>query len=187
MSVNLSGSQLQDADLVERVAAILARTSIDPATLVLEMTETVLVADPGSEAVLQDLQRLGVRLAIDDFGTGYASISYLRRFAVDVLKIDREFTAAVGTPQGVALLGGIAQLGRSLGLELVAEGIEREEQAELVRQAGCDMGQGFLFARPSAPAEAEALLRSHGSRRQRSAAMEAPAGSGAAWGSASKH
>ena len=167
MSVNLSGSQLQDAELVERVAAILTRTSIDPATLVLEMTETVLVADPGSEAVLRDLQRLGVRLAIDDFGTGYASISYLRRFAVDVLKIDREFTAAVGTPQGVALLGGIAQLGRSLGLELVAEGIELELQAEIARQAGCELGQGYLFARPAAADQAGALLRERSGRRRR--------------------
>jgi EAL domain-containing protein (putative c-di-GMP-specific phosphodiesterase class I) len=185
--VNLSGSQLHDGHLVDHVAGILQRTGIDPESLILEMTETILVADPGAEQVLRELQRLGVRLAIDDFGTGYASISYLRRFAVDVLKIDREFTAAVGTAQGVALLGGIAQLGRSLGLELVAEGIEREEQAELVRQAGCDMGQGFLFARPSGPQEAEALLRSHGSRRQRSAAIEAAAGSRAAWGSAPKH
>ena len=187
VSVNLSGSQLHDGHLVDHVAGILQRTGIDPESLILEMTETILVADPGAEQVLRELQRLGVRLAIDDFGTGYASISYLRRFAVDVLKIDREFTAAVGTAQGVALLGGIAQLGRSLGLELVAEGIEREEQAELVRQAGCDMGQGFLFARPSGPQEAEALLRSHGSRRQRSAAIEAAAGSRAAWGSAPKH
>jgi EAL domain-containing protein (putative c-di-GMP-specific phosphodiesterase class I) len=140
------------------VGGILERTGIDPRSLVLEMTETILVEDPGSENVLRELQALGVRLAIDDFGTGYASISYLRRFAVDVLKIDREFTDAVETPQGSALLSGIAHLGRSLGLELVAEGIERPEQAELVRLAGCDLGQGFLFARPMEAEAATALL-----------------------------
>jgi len=126
------------------------------------MTETILVADPGAERVLRELQNLGVRLAIDDFGTGYASISYLRRFAVDILKIDREFTDAVDTAEGTALLGGITQLGRSLGLELVAEGIERPRQAELVRNAGCDLGQGFLFARPAPPEDAAALLRPGG-------------------------
>jgi diguanylate cyclase (GGDEF)-like protein len=162
VAVNLSGSQLQDGHVIDHVAGILERTGIDPRSLILEMTETILVEDPGSENVLRDLQALGVRLAIDDFGTGYASISYLRRFAVDVLKIDREFTDAVETPQGSALLSGIAHLGRSLGLELVAEGIERPEQAELVRLAGCDLGQGFLFARPMGPKEATALLRPPG-------------------------
>ena len=158
VTVNLSGSQLQDGHVIEHVAGILEQTGIDPRSLVLEMTETILVEDPGSENVLRELQALGVRLAIDDFGTGYASISYLRRFAVDVLKIDREFTDAVETPQGSALLSGIAHLGRSLGLELVAEGIERPEQAELVRLAGCDLGQGFLFARPMEAEAATALL-----------------------------
>ena len=162
VSVNLSGSQLHDGHVVEHVSAILERTGLDPRTLILEMTETILVADPGAELVLRELQNLGVRLAIDDFGTGYASISYLRRFAVDILKIDREFTDAVDTAQGTALLGGITQLGRSLGLELVAEGIERPRQAELVRNAGCDLGQGFLFARPAPPEEAAALLRPGG-------------------------
>ena len=162
VAVNLSGSQLQDGHVIDHVAGVLERTGIDPGSLILEMTETILVEDPGSENVLRELQALGVRLAIDDFGTGYASISYLRRFRVDVLKIDREFTDAVETPQGAALLGGIAHLGRSLGLELVAEGIERSEQAELVRLAGCDLGQGFLFARPMEAEEATALLRPPG-------------------------
>jgi EAL domain-containing protein (putative c-di-GMP-specific phosphodiesterase class I) len=173
MSVNLSGLQLRDGHIVEHVADILARVAIDPSTLILEMTETVLVADPSAESLLRELQGLGVRLAIDDFGTGYASISYLRRFAVDVLKIDREFTAAVGTPQGVALLGGIAQLGRSLGLELVAEGVELEIQAEIARQAGCDMAQGFLFARPTGPDQAGALLRDRVVGRRRSPMLRA--------------
>ena len=118
----------------------------------------MLVADPGAAAVLEGLKRLGVRLAIDDFGTGYASISYLRRFAVDVLKIDREFTDGVETTDGAALLGGIVQLGRSLGLTIVAEGIERPEQLARIRASGCDLGQGYYFARPADADAATALL-----------------------------
>jgi diguanylate cyclase (GGDEF)-like protein len=162
VSVNLSGRQLQDDHLADHVAEVLRETGIEPRSLILEMTETVLVTDPSAESVIRQLQRLGVRLAIDDFGTGYASISYLRRFPVDILKIDREFTDAVTTTQGAALLGGIAQLGRSLGLELVAEGIERAEQVRLVQAAGCDLGQGYLFARPEGADAALALLRRGG-------------------------
>ncbi len=153
VAVNLSGRQLQDARLVERVRQVLHRTTIDPVSLILEVTETVLVAESSAEATLLRLKGLGVRLAIDDFGTGYSSISYLRRFPVDILKIDMEFTREVETAAGQALFGGIVQLGRSLGLEMTAEGIERAAQADRVVAAGCDRGQGFLFARP-APAKA---------------------------------
>ena len=113
------------------------------------MTETILVADPTAESMLFRLKALGVRLAIDDFGTGYSSISYLRRFPVDILKIDREFTKEVESPEGEALLRGIVQLGRSMGLELVAEGIERRAQVARIAAAGCDQGQGYFFARPT--------------------------------------
>jgi diguanylate cyclase (GGDEF)-like protein len=174
VSVNLSGRQLQDDHLVERVIDVLRITGIEPDRLILEMTETVLVADPGAESIIRQLQRLGVRLAIDDFGTGYASISYLRRFAVDILKIDREFTNAVGTRQGAALLGGITQLGRSLGLEMVAEGIERPDQARRVRQAGCELGQGYLFARPAPPEEAIAVLHRTGRFARRAVRASLP-------------
>ncbi|MCI0347559.1 MAG: bifunctional diguanylate cyclase/phosphodiesterase, partial [Chloroflexi bacterium] len=158
LAVNLSGAQLQGEGLISRVADVLRRTRIPPESLTLEVTETMLVADPNAAAVLAGLKRLGVRLAIDDFGTGYASISYLRRFAVDVLKIDREFTDGVETADGAALLGGIVQLGRSLGLTIVAEGIERPGQLARIRASGCDLGQGYYFARPAAADAATALL-----------------------------
>jgi EAL domain-containing protein (putative c-di-GMP-specific phosphodiesterase class I) len=148
VSVNLSGAQLQGDALVGQVAATLAATGIAPEALTLEVTETMLVADPGAVAVLERLKGLGVRVAIDDFGTGYASISYLRRFPVDILKIDREFTDDLETADAAALLGGIVHLGRSLGLTIIAEGIERPTQLVRIREAGCDLGQGYLFAIP---------------------------------------
>jgi len=159
LAVNLSGAQLHGDDLVPRVAEVLRRTRITPNSLTLEVTETMLVADPGAAGTLEALKRLGVRLAIDDFGTGYASISYLRRFAVDILKIDREFTDDVETADGLALLGGIAQLGLSLGLTIVAEGIERPNQLARIAATGCNLGQGYLFARPGDAVEATRLLR----------------------------
>ncbi len=123
----------------------------EPASLILEVTESVLVAEPAAEAMLRQLKAVGVRLAIDDFGTGYSSLSYLRRFPIDILKIDLEFTNEIETPEGEALFGGIVQLGRSLGLEIIAEGIERAVQRDLVTASTCDKGQGYLFARPQAP------------------------------------
>jgi EAL domain-containing protein (putative c-di-GMP-specific phosphodiesterase class I) len=124
---------------------------VTPSSLTLEVTESVLVAEPAAEAMLRQLKAVGVRLAIDDFGTGYSSLSYLRRFPIDILKIDLEFTNEIETPEGEALFGGIVQLGRSLGLEIIAEGIERAVQRDLVTRSTCDKGQGFLFARPQAP------------------------------------
>ncbi|HEY7735288.1 MAG TPA: bifunctional diguanylate cyclase/phosphodiesterase [Candidatus Limnocylindrales bacterium] len=162
VSVNLSGRQLQDPRLVAHVRDVLGTTGIDPASLIIEVTETSLVADPSSEAQLRRLKDLGVRLAIDDFGTGYASISYLRRFPVDILKIDREFTSDVASADGSALLAGIVQLGRSLGLETVAEGIEHPEQRVRIAAILCDQGQGFLFARPAPRDEVSRLLATRG-------------------------
>jgi diguanylate cyclase (GGDEF)-like protein len=159
VSVNLSGRQLQDPSLVGDVRRVLERTGIAPASLVLEMTETVLVADPASESTLARLKALGVRLAIDDFGTGYSSISYLRRFPVDILKIDREFIKEVESREGQALLRGIVQLGRSLGLTLIAEGIERSAQLARITETSCEQGQGFLFGRPTESSGIAKLLQ----------------------------
>ena len=158
MAVNLSGRQLESASLFGHVRHALRRNGIAPATLILEVTETVLLADPTAVAKLEGLKTLGVRLAIDDFGTGYSSISYLRRFPVDILKIDREFTDGADSPGGLKLMRGIAQLGRMVGLELIAEGIERAEQIGPIVEAGCFAGQGFLFARPVEAAAITALL-----------------------------
>src|ERR1700716_3619012 len=138
LAVNVSGRQLQDAGLVDHVRQALDRSGIDPSCLILEMTESILVAEPAAEGMLRQLKAIGVRLAIDDFGTGYSSISYLRRFPIDIMKIDMEFTREIETPEGEALFGGIVQLGRSLGLEIVAEGIERAVQRDLVTRSTCD-------------------------------------------------
>jgi EAL domain-containing protein (putative c-di-GMP-specific phosphodiesterase class I) len=151
VAVNVSGSQLQDAGLVEDVRRAILESGIEPSSLILEVTESVLVAEPAAEAMLRQLKGTGVRLAIDDFGTGYSSLSYLRRFPIDIMKIDMEFTKEIETPEGEALFGGIVQLGRSLGLTIVAEGIERSAQRDLVTRSTCDHGQGYLFARPQAP------------------------------------
>ncbi|HEY8818436.1 MAG TPA: EAL domain-containing protein [Candidatus Limnocylindrales bacterium] len=148
LAVNLSGRQLESSSLYGHVRQALTRNHIAPATLILEVTETVLLADPTAVDKLERLKTLGVRLAIDDFGTGYSSISYLRRFPVDILKIDREFIDGADSPDGLKLLRGIAQLGRLVGLELIAEGIERFEQIAPIVEAGCVSGQGYLLARP---------------------------------------
>ena len=165
VSVNLSGRQLQDPSLVDHVQGVLARSGVRPSSLIVEVTETSLVTDPSAEVHLRALKDLGVRLAIDDFGTGYASISYLRRFPVDILKIDREFTSDVGSIEGSALLGGIVQLGRSLGLEIVAEGIEEPDQRVRVAATSCDQGQGYLFARPAPFDDVTRLLAAEATAR----------------------
>ena len=151
LAVNVSGRQFQDTRLVDDVRQALDASGILPSSLILEMTESILITEPRAAAMLRELKAIGVRLAIDDFGTGYSSISYLRRFPIDILKIDREFTKEIETTAGEALFGGIVQLGRSLGLEIVAEGIERQVQRDLVTRSTCDKGQGYLFARPQAP------------------------------------
>jgi diguanylate cyclase (GGDEF)-like protein len=180
VSVNLSARQLHSARLVEEVREAIRLAGIAPSSLVLEVTESIL-ADETAEVILRDLKGLGVRLAVDDFGTGYSSISYLRRFPIDILKIDREFTRDLASDEGLALFGGIVQLGHALGLETVAEGIEQPIQAQRAAQASCDCGQGYLFAIPG-PAE-EIQLRSvtlegspGGRRVRRPASVPAPDG-----------
>jgi diguanylate cyclase (GGDEF)-like protein/PAS domain S-box-containing protein len=145
INVNLSAKQLQHPGIVEDVRAALDASGLDPAQLVLELTESVLLED-GEVAVerLHALKALGVRLALDDFGTGFSSLSYLSRLPVDILKLDRSFLRD-GAP---ALTAGIVGLGAALQLAVVAEGIETEDQWYALQALGCDYGQGFLFARP---------------------------------------
>ena len=146
MSVNLSAKQLQTESIVSDVAEALEVSGLDPTTLVLEITETVMMTDSDiAIARLNELKELGVRIALDDFGTGYSSLSYLSRFPVDILKMDRSFLSGDGE---ATLAAAIIAIGDRLGLEVVAEGIEREEQSDSLRQLGCELGQGFLFARP---------------------------------------
>src|SRR5581483_10691488 len=127
--------------------------------LTLELTESVLVAaGERVERRLAALKRRGVQIALDDFGTGYASLAYLQRLPVDVVKIDRSFTAKIDTGDAdLALLRGIVGLGKALGLQLVAEGIERDTQEEIVQALGCDGAQGFYFGRPEQESLAEPL------------------------------
>jgi diguanylate cyclase (GGDEF)-like protein/PAS domain S-box-containing protein len=163
IAVNLSARQLQHSGIVDEVRAALAAAGLAPQSLVLEITETAIMEqlDPAI-TILTELRRLGVRLALDDFGTGYSSLSYLQRLPVDILKIDRSFVAGVAkSTEDSALARGILTLGQTLGLETVAEGIETAEQLAALRELGCQLGQGYLFARPLEPAAVDALLERH--------------------------
>ena len=158
MSVNLSARQFREHDIVATIRAILAETGLPPATLTLEITESGLMRRTGATiARLEALRSLGVHLAIDDFGTGYSSLSYLERFPIDILKIDRTFVSSVGDVIS-PIARAIVDLGRTLGLQVIAEGIEHLDQARSLAALGCRYGQGYLYARPMRPAAIEALL-----------------------------
>jgi diguanylate cyclase (GGDEF)-like protein/PAS domain S-box-containing protein len=148
MSVNLSVKQLQSETIVDDVRSALEQSGLVPEALVLEVTETVLLVDAEVAAARLDaLKALGARIAMDDFGTGYSSLGYLSRLPVDILKIDRSFLAADGAGAS-GLAGAIIAIGERLGLEVVAEGIEFEDQIKILQALGCELGQGFLFAKP---------------------------------------
>jgi diguanylate cyclase (GGDEF)-like protein/PAS domain S-box-containing protein len=147
MSVNLSVKQLQSDSVVDDVKRALDDTGLDPASLVLEVTETVMLADADMAVTrLHELKALGVRIAMDDFGTGYSSLSYLSRLPVDILKMDRSFLG--GSIDDSGLAAAIMAIGERLGLEVVAEGIERPDQIDSLQNLGFELGQGFLFGRP---------------------------------------
>lgn len=160
VSVNLSGRQIADQGIAIDVGRILEATALDPRSLILEITESVLIEDSDATmTTLRALNTLGVRLAIDDFGTGYSSLSYLRQFPIDVLKIDRSFVASLdGSTDSTALVRSILDLSTRLRLDTVAEGIETTEQRDVLRDLGARHGQGYLFARPMAAAEMRRLL-----------------------------
>jgi diguanylate cyclase (GGDEF)-like protein len=161
VAVNVSGRQLDhDTDLVADVQAALTASGLKPHMLTLEITETMLMRDATrSAAQLHDLKRLGVRVAIDDFGTGYCSLAYLQQFPVDALKIDRSFINGIASsPEAGALIHTLVQLGKTLGIETYAEGIEERSQLQHLQREQCDSGQGYLFARPLSPEALEALL-----------------------------
>jgi diguanylate cyclase (GGDEF)-like protein/PAS domain S-box-containing protein len=147
VSVNVSPRQLQQPDFVAQVRAALEDNGLEPSCLVVEITESAIM-ETGAAAILRALKDLGVRLAMDDFGTGYSSLAHLRRFPLDVIKVDRSFVAGLGDGQGSSIAGAIVSLAHALGLRTVAEGIEDDEQRRAVMALGCDVGQGFLFARP---------------------------------------
>jgi EAL domain-containing protein (putative c-di-GMP-specific phosphodiesterase class I) len=168
MSVNVSGRQVAEPGFVEVVAEALRKTGLAPDRLVLEFTENVLIEDSAqSAATLAQLKALGVRLAIDDFGTGFSSLGYLRRFPIDVLKIDRSFIASLSAGHETrAVVDAILRLGETLHLETVAEGIEEADQVADLRQMGATFGQGHFFARPIPADDISAMLAAEASGKQ---------------------
>ena len=162
ISVNLSTRQLLEPDLIERVVEVLRESTLHPSALVLEITEGALMQDMEQTSLkLHALRDVGARLALDDFGTGSSSLGHLRKFPIDVLKIDKSFVDGVAEPgsEAAALVRAILELARTLRLSTVAEGIELPEQHELLAAAGCDWAQGYLFAKPMPPEQLEEILR----------------------------
>ena len=160
VAINISGSELGDPRLVADIERILASSNVPASWLHLEITETALVHDvEGAAEGLRRLRELGVKLAIDDFGTGESSLGHLHRFAIDVLKIDRVFLHRLERhDRGHLLIDGIVELAHRLDIVTVAEGIETHAQAAILRDSGCDLAQGYLFARPCRPDVVEQLL-----------------------------
>jgi diguanylate cyclase (GGDEF)-like protein/PAS domain S-box-containing protein len=150
VGVNVSAVQLREPGFPAQVAAVLARTGVAPGDVVLELTESVFAGGEQVAGALRALRGLGVALSVDDFGTGYSSLSYLRNLEVDSVKIDRSFVAGLGEgPRDAALVRSIVELGHALGLTLVAEGVEDAVQERFLRDAGCDLAQGWRFGRPA--------------------------------------
>src|SRR5215212_9692080 len=162
MSVNLSGKQLMQPDLIERIEEVLHESQINPWHLKLEITETVVMENPELAAVtLAKLRGLGLRLSIDDFGTGYSSLSYLNRFPVDTLKIDRSFVTSMNeTDDSSQIVKTIITLAGNLGMQVVAEGVETEEQLEQLRSLKCQYAQGFYFSKPLEVIDADLFVLS---------------------------
>lgn len=161
IGVNISGKQLQQSGFPAEVRKVLEESGLPPKSLVLEMTESVLMDDTdGSVRALAELKEMGIRIAIDDFGTGYSSLSYLHRFPVDILKIDRSFVERLsGTHAEESLVQSIVQLAQTLHLETIAEGIEDHGQLLALRRLGCQVAQGYHFGRPGPPDIVGQLLR----------------------------
>jgi EAL domain-containing protein (putative c-di-GMP-specific phosphodiesterase class I)/GGDEF domain-containing protein len=161
ISVNLSGVQLKHATLVDEIASVIRECNVGPRALVLELTEGVACENPMAvRTILMQLRAMGVRISIDDFGTGYSSLSYLQQLPLDALKVDRSFVRSLGMQdESAAIVATMTSMARQLGLHVVAEGIENEEQLPLLRSLNCQSGQGYLFARPLEVDVATAMLR----------------------------
>ena len=160
MAVNLSPRQFKDANLLDDISDILAETGMAPGLLELEITESVIMHDASRAADrVEAIKQLGVRLAIDDFGTGYSSLSQLKRFPIDTLKVDRSFVRDLpANAEDKAITEAIISLAKTLGVAVVAEGVETAEQCEFLRARGCDDMQGFYFSKPCHPDAFAALL-----------------------------
>jgi diguanylate cyclase (GGDEF)-like protein len=175
IAVNVSGKQLDEDHFAWEIRQILDETGLEPSALTLEITETSLMRRPTEAAErLRELKALGVRIAIDDFGTGYSSLAYLRAFPVDSLKIDRAFISGLGSSHDdSAFVTTLIQLGRTLHISTLGEGIEEESQLRRLLEADCDYGQGFLLARPLPAEQIEAMLVDQGARAASADAGEA--------------
>jgi EAL domain-containing protein (putative c-di-GMP-specific phosphodiesterase class I) len=169
ISVNFSGRQLAQRNIVDVVSRILDEAGLPAGSLTLEITESVLMSDARQAVeVVRALAALGVRFSIDDFGTGYSSLAYLKRFSAHVLKIDRSFIDGLGRDaQDTAIVGATIALAQALGMETVAEGVEDPNQLGFLRRLGCSRAQGYYFSRPVPPEEIPPLLaRAAGTPRQ---------------------
>jgi EAL domain-containing protein (putative c-di-GMP-specific phosphodiesterase class I) len=164
MSVNLSGKQLQDMDLVRQIKAILKESGVEPSTLKLEVTESAIMEDPEkAAAILNSLRDLGLHLSLDDFGTGYSSLSYLHRFPFHNLKIDRSFVSKLEAgDKDAEIVKVINSLAKNLGMDVVAEGIETEGQWALLHHLACAYGQGYYFSKPLEDTAARKLIEAGG-------------------------
>jgi diguanylate cyclase len=163
VAINLSPSSLVDVQLPTRVQAMLAERGLATDLLILEITEDIIMLDRDrARGILDALRHIGIQVAIDDFGTGYSSLAYLRELPIDELKLDRSFITAMGIDaRSRAIVQSAIDLAHSLGLRMVAEGVEDEDTAQQLARAGCDEAQGFFFSRALPPAELVAWLDQH--------------------------
>jgi EAL domain-containing protein (putative c-di-GMP-specific phosphodiesterase class I) len=163
VAVNLSARSLHDRDLVDDVSGLLRRHHVDPRLLTLEITESAVMEDPGeAKHVLDGLSGLGVSLSVDDFGTGYSSLSYLAQLPVDEVKVDRSFVSRITTDErAAAIVRSVVDLGHSLNLSVVAEGVEDQHCWDALIEVGCDVAQGYLLSKPLPRDQFETWLSAH--------------------------
>lgn len=160
VGINVSSQQLQNSEIIQQIDNILEQTGLTPDTLKVEITESLLMENAQVAALLlKQLKERKIEICLDDFGTGYSSLSYLHRFPVDTLKIDRSFVNCIGQlEENLTIIQSIITLAHNLGMNVVAEGIETEEQLTYLQSLHCDFGQGYYFDRPLSPTEAVKLL-----------------------------
>jgi EAL domain-containing protein (putative c-di-GMP-specific phosphodiesterase class I) len=160
--VNISPLQFNHGNLSDWIADFLVKSGLSPNRLELELTESAIMNDAETNiAKLRALKSIGVDLAVDDFGTGYSSLSYLKRFPIDTLKIDHSFVNDLNTADGAAIVDAILALAKALNLRVIAEGIEKESQLAYLVAKGCDLLQGFYFARPIYPEDVPSMLQTN--------------------------